>query len=371
MQKDIIGPEYVMDGVEVTNGIFRGSVKKNGVTYHLIEDENGNVQEVSEDALSKDEIVEAVSEKYMGEFADDILSGQARYIHWTTKPDKAWRDYIFRKLRDKKADPQDYKAGIPEIHSFKVGDAIYYFTMKKRGKRGKDGIFTPELDKFGREVYDAFILWEKPKNGKAKSWSGNISKSAYEKLGLSDGYYKAQRDRKYGKKYNTKTGRAYDDGRVERGFDFSDIHNLRIEPHADLLALSATEGTTGFWQHVQLMRSLYRQIGFDLQSRYKRISKRYTDAMGKLFKLIQEHPDKDILDQLEGILNLGMRLSFDKDGNIIAPNAGFSLLSDNYSPLMFDKYELILTVEERLENARQRLMQAQAAGEDTKELLMT
>lgn len=357
-KKDIIDFLKVNDvnGREVE---FLGSEEVNGLTKHRIR-VDGSVEVVDGSAIPFSRIKDALKDKYVNEFVNDMMHGQARYIRWKNEPSDEHKKQIKAilddlKLKIEKGDEKDTVSGLPDIHTMDLsgGITINYVILK---------------DQVGRipgaaETYSAYIINHKSGNQKINYYSDRLTKSNREQFidvennsQLKEGFYKTNDFRTYGKRIfvNSETGERFipeDDSKYSgryRGWDFSDLNNKSIIVNPDISGTFTKIGKFSgerntLFQTIAQLRRMYSKIGDEIyESSAEEFSKlnEWLKPNGRaqqlLYPVLGSENGKEFLNDLKTMFSVQNRIWIDKNGGIHTPNSNFLKLKDNYSPVMYD-----------------------------------
>jgi len=172
--------------------------------------------DLTEKDIARDEIKNAVAEKYAAELINKLGSGQTRYIEWHDIKEHQGKSMFakddnynleVRKINDilrRNAVKTEGKYSSSEIHEIRKGRKIYKYVMLKEPEgQGK------------REVYKAFIVGHADLDGKNKKFyyrptkqkgSIRIDARAFKKgelvnateIGLKDEFVTSETEREFG-----------------------------------------------------------------------------------------------------------------------------------------------------------------------------
>ena len=394
-----------VDNAKVMNGIYGLTDKeanpiiirdvkknKNGENVFFIEYENDNDLIDYNDrervwisqkklGISKDAYDEAFKRKYIDEFFNDLLHGQTRQIKWKTRKDLlknkkhslTYEHIMAREQVRKKTD--DVRDDSPEVQNLMLEIEGEEYRVKYT--------MIKEIDFDGEEVYNAYITAIQDATGEWHNKDYLLETLVLENL--KDGFYRALKSEtrtdyqqimdseklskidKMNKKAKTKELESFfsnEDHIVESAYNiYTDFEYMNQPDELMIKASSSRKGKAepkNIWEMLKDHRDTFKDIGDDIQAFVKKnlMKRRKLEATVKgrlLSKGMSEEEAKEWMDEHIYSVADTDTAAWEYEGKIYTKDGQFSLLKDNYGPMLWSKKEYNRMTDKRQRRIEQEL----------------
>lgn len=385
-KQDIFTKEWVpigggANGIEVTGRdgkhlLFHGSYrdKSGNILHDVIDRETGEEKSVSENEISRSNIITSLLNYYTYELTNDLLDGQMRHIIWDDTPDDNAMVEILsvyhkinvkNNLEDRDLSKLELSKGMSDIYEISYRGDIYQYVMVKR-KNIETGL---------GEEYHAYVTRIKHSDGSIENTYDKKNKKI-KKVDISflkNGFYRSNEYKVYGKAINKYDKLANYDEHGWANFEY-----MKQQPHSLIMFNPGVVPPTKIevvgehriayntiWSSIYETRSLYNDV-FDnasilieeenllLDKWFANDENGYNNIQKMLAKAFNKDADKiynDIITSLSTIANLHI----DNEGSIHTPVSMFKKKQDNYSPRLYEFSVINNDIVDAMESIKNRI----------------
>jgi len=318
---------------------------------------------------------------YLGNFINEALDGRLRYVTLGSIPTKPIEDgeevitgeradydekYGKRVSNLLQTMKEDYEHG--QSNDEKRMTPNVHFVRGKDGKtQYKYGLFKT-VDENGRETYEAILISKEPYKNEDPTKRENFADRGYDasewdNINMEEGWYRAQEERYYGRLRNLATRELIPNSHKKAWNIFQRIENQPPKELFDERTIGEADtelGYNNFWDTLSDMRTIYQDVGDEVQNFNRINNERSLQIRDKLVKRMSQkgmesNEIREALDKLFGIGGMRSKVFYNpptkiedgvekidetKEGSITTPTSYFRLKADNYFPHVFKPSDL-------------------------------
>ena len=415
---DLITKDYVLDGLSnmtTSSGdtvTFLGSrLVGDQVVHDVVDEDTGEKKVLDGKEIPRSKLESAIKTKYVSEFANDVLHGQARLINWVDEATDEERTEIMgiiseiKKLNElsqyegnneEKAElarmaKESLRSGHRKVYETNHNNMKFKYVMIKRSE---NSVLHPDS-------YRAFIIshetigdpssrvnyFSEKYSQKSRRYSVKDKQLAGH---FSDGFYKANEWTPSGSVLLGADGNYSIAQDTPMKYDFSNLNSRRYknQPPSILLNTKARVSdikeprmqADSFFSMIFKLRAMYRDIGKDLQSQVRKENDRVKEAFTKYANALNADKIKKILNskneqaelakiykdakkEMETLFGIHNNVFVTKEGDVIVPNEHFELKTENYAPVVYTPERVINMLEAAIDRLGTKI-----AEQETKEM---